>query len=159
MLDDHAEIDSPYPDDHDRYGRNNYPDNSQFQPPAYQPPPYQSSAYGDPQHRLPAREPAAAPTMDYGRHNYPRPWYQKKRTWAALLALVVILVIVIPVAVVVTRNKNRANSYPDYSAVNYTLLETCKIPGSRTSSDCPQANGIKRLGPDILRQLQLLHRL
>jgi glucan phosphoethanolaminetransferase (alkaline phosphatase superfamily) len=62
-------------------------------------------------------------------YNYDRasgPWYRKKRTWAAI-ALVVIIVIVVPVAVVTTRNKKDANRYPDYSRLNYTLLETCML--------------------------------
>jgi hypothetical protein len=113
ILNDQAEFDA-YPDDH-RYGRNNYADNSQFQPPAY----------GETHHRLPPQGSSAAPNMDYRREEYASPWYRKKRTWAAV-ALVIILVIVVPVAVVVSRNKNRANAYPDYSTLNYTLLETCE---------------------------------
>ena len=99
---------------HGSYGRinNNYEDNH-F--PASSPP-----AYGD-SHQAPA------PTrnMARGRERYSTPWYRKKRVWAAV-ALVVLIAIVVPVAVVVTRNKEHANSYPDYTALNYTLLDTCK---------------------------------
>lgn len=52
------------------------------------------------------------------------PWYRRKRTWA-IVALAVIIAIVVPVAVTVTRNKKHEEAYPDYSKLNYTLLETC----------------------------------
>lgn len=99
------------------YGRNNYNDSAYPQPPAY----------GDAHRQLPGQVPAPAANMDYGREAYSSPWYRKKRTWAAA-ALAIIIVIVVPVAVVVSRNNERENSYPDYSPLNYTLLETCE-PG------------------------------
>ncbi|KAB5575496.1 concanavalin A-like lectin/glucanase domain-containing protein [Coniochaeta sp. 2T2.1] len=69
--------------------------------------------------RLPPRA-----NMDYGSsEKYGTPWYKKKLTWG-IAALVIIVAIVVPVAVVVTRNKNHGNAYPDYTALNYTLLET-----------------------------------
>lgn len=84
-----------------------------------------SPAYSAPSH-LPPQGRAAAPNMAYGNEKYSSPWYRKKRTWA-VVALVIIIAIVVPVAVVVTRNKNRENAYPDYTKLNYTLLETCEL--------------------------------
>lgn len=98
------------------YGHNNYNDSTYFQ----QPP-----AYDDLHQQPPGRIPVATPNMDHMREKYSSPWYRKKRILAAL-ALVVIIVIVVPVAVVVSRNKERANAYPDYSTLNYTLSETCE---------------------------------
>ncbi|OIW30281.1 hypothetical protein CONLIGDRAFT_362031 [Coniochaeta ligniaria NRRL 30616] len=85
--------------------------------------PFESSPAYSSQHRLPPQGRAANPNMAYGNVNekYSSPWYRKKRTWAAV-ALVIIIAIVVPVAVVVTRNKKSA--YPDYTTLNYTLLET-----------------------------------
>lgn len=58
------------------------------------------------------------------------PWYKpkywQKRTWALVLssiAIIIIIVVVVPVEV--TKN-HKGNSYPDYTKLNYTLLETCK---------------------------------
>jgi hypothetical protein len=50
----------------------------------------------------------------------PRYWGWKK--WAALLVALVIIVVVIVVAVVEVEKKNR---YPNYSALTYTLADTC----------------------------------
>jgi hypothetical protein len=116
ILDDQAELDSPYLDDNHHYGRNNdQRNNSELQP---------VTSSTDP-HRLPARAPAADPKMDPHRRDYDSPWYRKKRTWTAV-ALVIVIVIVVPIAVTVTRNKKHGDSYPNYNPVNYTLLETCK---------------------------------
>ena len=73
------------------------------------------------------RLPPRSHNMDYGsRDKYGTPWYKKKLTWA-VAALGVIIAIVVPVAVVVSRNKGHGNAYPDYTALNYTLLETCEM--------------------------------
>lgn len=61
---------------------------------------------------------------------YTGPWwnpnYWTKKVWAiVIIGIAIIIAIVVPVAVVVTRNNTEANKYPDYSAVNYTLKETC----------------------------------
>lgn len=63
----------------------------------------------------------------YEEHSEPwyKPKYWRKRTWALVVAtLVVVIVIVIAVPIAVTRNKK--NSYPNYSKLNYTLTDTCK---------------------------------
>lgn len=51
------------------------------------------------------------------------PRYWRKRVWlGVVVAILVILAIVIAVAVTQTRK----SAYPDYTALNYTLSETCK---------------------------------
>lgn len=132
----HRQAELNHPGDHGRYGRvnsDNYETNNNFQssspPPAYGNPPL---AYGDTRARDPLAygDPARDPNMARGHHRetYASPWYRKKRTWAAA-ALIILLVIIVPVAVVVSRNKKHANAYPDYTTLNYTLLETCELPG------------------------------
>lgn len=50
-----------------------------------------------------------------------REWSWKK--WAALIGGIVIVVVVVVIAVVEVEKKNK---YPDYSALTYTLADTCK---------------------------------
>jgi NADH:ubiquinone oxidoreductase subunit 6 (subunit J) len=69
----------------------------------------------------------------YSTEEISRPWYSKKRVWSAV-AVVLLIVIVVPVAVTVTKEKQKENRYPDYTKLNYTLLETCKPSLSSPSS-------------------------
>jgi hypothetical protein len=72
-----------------------------------------------------------------GTGEYDRPrtvshkWYNVKawgkKIWIGITAAVIILIIIIIVAAVET-NKN--NSYPDYSALKYSVSETCKSKDS-----------------------------
>jgi hypothetical protein len=62
------------------------------------------------------------------------PWYDfkywGKRGWLTLVAVIVaIIVIIIVVAVVETK----ANKYPDYTALSYSLSETCTLLGQLPS--------------------------
>ncbi|RKU39979.1 hypothetical protein DL546_001589 [Coniochaeta pulveracea] len=59
----------------------------------------------------------------YGSEEVSRPWYSKKRVWTAV-AVILLIVIVVPVAVTVSKEKQKENRYPNYSKLNYTLLET-----------------------------------
>jgi len=51
------------------------------------------------------------------------PRYWRKRVWAGI-GVVLVVVIIVAVAVGVTQSKK--NRYPDYSAITYSLSETCK---------------------------------
>lgn len=50
------------------------------------------------------------------------PRYWRKRVWIGL-SIIVLVVIIIAVAVGITQSKD--HPYPDYSALNYFLKETC----------------------------------
>ena len=67
------------------------------------------------------------------------PWYEwrswSKRIWAYIaVGIVVILIIIIIVPVEVSKTAH-ANSYPDYTPLNYTLKDTCEfarsLPGTK----------------------------
>lgn len=51
------------------------------------------------------------------------PRYWRKRVWIGL-SIVLVIIITIAVAVGVTQAK-KANAYPNYSELNYSLKETC----------------------------------
>jgi hypothetical protein len=57
-------------------------------------------------------------------------WYDwrgwGKKAWGALAGAVIAIIVIIVVVAVVEVNKAKANRYPDYTALNYTLSETCK---------------------------------
>lgn len=60
--------------------------------------------------------------------------YWRKRTLIlSVLAVVIVIVIVVAVAVVEVKN----NAYPDYSQLNYTLVDQCMVPlaSVKTSSN------------------------
>ena len=90
------------------------------------PPTYTSTYYGNSNDQ--SRFSRAAPTYTsgfYGKEGAelskrnPKNW--SKRCWIILaVALVIIAIIIIVVAVVVSR----ANRYPDYSKLNYSLVDT-----------------------------------
>jgi hypothetical protein len=65
-------------------------------------------------------------TLNPGAWNM-RYWSWKK--WAALVAGVIIVVVIIVIVVVEVEKKNK---YPDYSALTYTLADTCKCSPSLT---------------------------
>ena len=79
-------------------------------------------------------------TMGQRYYEHPSaPWYEwrswSKRIWAYVaVGIVAILLIIIIVPVEVSKAQ-RANSYPDYTPLNYTLKDTCKfarsLPGTR----------------------------
>lgn len=56
-----------------------------------------------------------------------QPWYKRKRTW---IISAVVLIIAIIVAVVAGVLVTKANRYPDYTKLNYSLQDTCKSPQS-----------------------------
>lgn len=76
------------------------------------------------------------------------PRYWRKRVWAAVSAVIVI-VIVIAVAVGVTQAKKN-NAYPDYSALSYSLSDTCKWespwPALKPSRDRVADGGVQMEG-------------
>jgi hypothetical protein len=61
----------------------------------------------------------------------PRSW--SRRAWLILVTALIVIVIVIVGAVVgvrATRNNSpdgTSSSYPDYTQLNYTLIDTCKL--------------------------------
>lgn len=65
------------------------------------------------------------------------PWYDfkewRKRTWAIIVAVVVIAVVA--VAVAVTQVDKKEAYYPNYSELNYTLIDTCECR-DKTSRAC-----------------------
>ena len=80
-----------------------------------------------------------------------RHWSWKK--WAMLIAGVVIIIVIIVVVVVEVTKKNK---YPDYSALTYSLADTCTSPLSHSPHPILTPS---RLRDFLLRQLRLLHRL
>lgn len=56
------------------------------------------------------------------------PWYNprywRKRVWAGVATIVVIIIIVV---VAVAVSESRKNRYPDYSALEYSLADTCRL--------------------------------
>lgn len=51
------------------------------------------------------------------------PRYWRKRVWGGVVAAILIIIAIV-IAVAVTQTKK--NAYPDYSALSYSLSETCK---------------------------------
>lgn len=85
------------------------------------PPPYTPSALPDRTQAL--RGGGIAGSSGLRSKWNPKSW--RKRTWAMVVgAIVAIIVIVVAVAVVVSK-KNR---YPNYTALTYSLADTCEIP-------------------------------
>ena len=56
----------------------------------------------------------------------PSPWDMRQWDWKKWAALVVGVVIVVVVIAVVAVEVTKHNQYPDYSALTYTLADTCK---------------------------------
>jgi hypothetical protein len=73
--------------------------------------------------------------MDYAEDEpWWKPRYWRKRTWAivaAIVAVILIIVIVVPVKVA------QANRYPNYSKLDYSLVDECESinDGSRARDE------------------------
>ena len=83
-------------------------------------------------------------------------WYDvrewRKKIWIGLGVAVAIIIIVVVVAVV---EVERANRYPDYSPLSYSLAETCMYIVSSTTSILT----VERLWYYFLRPVRLFHRI
>lgn len=88
------------------------------------PPPY----YSTEQQQLPPRR----GNMAYAQTK--TPWwnarYWRKRTWAIVVTIIVIILVV---CIVAPLEVAKANKYPDYTALNYTLSDSCKSKPSNFS--------------------------
>lgn len=63
------------------------------------------------------------PRSNMSRYVGVQPWYKRKRTWVISAVVVVIAIIVAVVAGVLV---SKANRYPDYTKLNYSIQDTCK---------------------------------
>lgn len=50
-----------------------------------------------------------------------------KRAWGIVCGVAIAIIVVVAVVAVVESNKARANRYPDYTKLNYSLSDTCKL--------------------------------
>lgn len=67
------------------------------------------------------------PSSSESRWN-PKNW--SRRIWLIVCSAIIVVVIVIVAAVVgvnATKNNSKSSSYPDYTKLNYTLLDTCEL--------------------------------
>ena len=64
----------------------------------------------------------------------PSPWDMRYWSWKKWAALIVGVVIIIVVVIIVAVEVTKKSKYPDYSALTYTLADTCMFTFSRSLS-------------------------